>query len=40
VPELTLPKAPDNNALKLTAQDGGQVGCGAPQLNAVFYGRL
>lgn len=29
---------PPNNALKLTAHGGGPVGCGAPQLNAVFDG--
>ena len=29
---------PTNNALKLTAHGGGPVGCGAPQLNAVFDG--
>jgi hypothetical protein len=31
---------PWNNALKLTAHRCGQVGAGAPQLNAVLYGRL
>ena len=29
---------PPNKALKLTAQGGDQIGCGAPQLNAVFCG--
>jgi hypothetical protein len=32
-------RRPSNNALKLTAQGRGWVGCGAPQLNAVFDGR-
>jgi hypothetical protein len=27
-----------NKALKLTAQGGGPIGCGAPQLNAVLAG--
>jgi hypothetical protein len=31
---------PPNKALKLTAHGSGEIGCGAPQLNAVLGGRF